>query len=162
MGPESFVIEPIHFAATSEINRAAILEFSQKVQKLSQKVQKIRKQMGQTESDLSELMDKVSNDPLADQEELAELRRFQLELMDVAEIFSGDPTKSRRNESTMPGLSSRLRTMMMGAMGSTEGPTQSHRSQYSIIEKKLAEAIAKFRLVAARVGVKVRAADRAK
>ncbi|MDG2469549.1 MAG: hypothetical protein P8M80_09745 [Pirellulaceae bacterium] len=162
VGPESFVIEPIHFAATSEINRAAILEFSQKVQKLSQKVQKIRKQMGQTESDLSELMDKVSNDPLADQEELAELRRFQLELMDVAEIFSGDPTKSRRNESTMPGLSSRLRTMMMGAMGSTEGPTQSHRSQYSIIEKKLAEAIAKFRLVAARVGVKVRAADRAK
>ena len=54
-------------------------------------------------------------------------------MLDINEAFSGDPTKSRRNESAYPGFRSRLRTMTSGAMGSTEGPTDTHRQQYEII-----------------------------
>ena len=52
--------------------------------------------------------------------------------MDIDEKFNGDPTKSRRNEPAAPGLSRRLRNMMFGAMGSTEGPTATHRRQFEI------------------------------
>jgi hypothetical protein len=50
----------------------------------------------------------------------------------VQEKFTGDPTRTKRNEDAMPGLQNRLSNAMMGAMGSTTGPTGTHRRQYEI------------------------------
>ncbi|MFN9434256.1 MAG: glycosyl hydrolase, partial [Planctomycetota bacterium] len=61
-----------------------------------------------------------------------DIRALQVRLLDVQEKFSGDPTRPRRNEDAMPGLSGRLANAMMGAMGSTLGPTGTHRRQYEI------------------------------
>ncbi len=61
--------------------------------------------------------------------------------MDIMEKFNGDPTKARRNESAYSGFNGRMRTMMMGAMGSTEGPTGTHRKQYDIVSQEFSEVI---------------------
>jgi hypothetical protein len=68
-----------------------------------------------------------------------------VKLLDIQEKFSGDPTKPRRNESAMPGLQSRLRNAMFGAMGSTEGPTGTHRRQYEIAEEEFVEVQAELK-----------------
>lgn len=151
-----FMIEPIQFGEMKSADRAATIAFVNKAQALAKKVNKAQQSLSEAEEDLGDLIAEVKSDPLADQEQLAALRKLQLELTDIGEIFSGDPTRSRRNESALPGLSSRLRTMMFGAMGSTEGPTDTHRSQYTIVEKQLAEAEKRLRYAVSRVALLVR------
>lgn len=155
-----FEIEPITFDETQAIDRAAILAFVKKAQDLAKEVGKSQETLEESQSDLDDLIAEIKSDPLADQTQLAALRKLQLELLDISEIFSGDPTRSRRNESALPGLSSRLRTMMFGAMGSTEGPTATHRSQYDIVKSQLAEAQKRLRIAAARVQSAVRAQEK--
>lgn len=151
--PTPFMIEPIQFAEMKSIDREAIVAFVKKSQELAKKVGESQELLSEAQTDLEELITEIKADPAADQNQLAGLRKLEIELMDIGEIFGGDPTRSRRNESAMPGLSSRLRTMMFGAMGSTEGPTETHRSQYSIVEKQLAEADKKLRLAKVRIAV---------
>ena len=151
-----FVIEPLGFAEMKTIDRNAIMAFVKKAQLLGKKVSKVQETLSKAQEDLSDLIGEIKQDPQADQAQLVGLRKLQLELMDIGEIFGGDPTRSRRNESALPGLSSRLRTMMFGAMGSSEGPTATHRSQYTIVEKQLAEAEKRLRLAASRVAMAVR------
>ena len=150
------MIEPIQFGEMESLDREATLSFVKMAQALAQKVSKAQEKMSEANADLTQLIAEIKADPSADQNQLAALRKLQLELMDIGEIFSGDPTRSRRNESALPGLSSRLRTMMFGAMGSSEGPTQTHRSQYAIVEKQLADAEKKLSVAAARVSMAVR------
>ena len=76
-----------------------------------------------------------------DSEMQIELRAVEEKLMDVREKFNGDPTKSRRNEAAYPGFMSRLNTMMKGAMGSTTGPTETHKAQYGIVLEEYEEVI---------------------
>ena len=64
---------------------------------------------------------------------------------DINEKFNGDPTKSRRNESAYPGFNSRLRSMMFGAMGSTEGPTGTHMQQYDIVVQEYEDVADKLK-----------------
>ena len=73
------------------------------------------------------------------------VRDLELRLMDIQEVFNGDPTKSRRNEPAAPGLNSRIRNAMMGAMGSTEGPTGTHRRQFEIAGEQFQAVVGKLR-----------------
>lgn len=151
-----FMIEPIHFGEMKSLDRAATMAFVKQAQELALKVNAVSEKLSEAEQDLSELIAEIRLDPAADQSQLADLRKLQLDLMDVDEILNGDPTRPRRNESALPGLNSRLRTMMFGAMGSTEGPTQTHRSQFAIVEKQLAAAEQKLAPVVARITAAVK------
>lgn len=154
--PESFVIEPIHFGEMESIDRVAILAFVKKAQKLAKRVDRAMEKLSETRDELAKLVNEIQQDPTADSRQLAGLRKLELELMDIAEVFDGDPTRPRRNESALPGLNARLRTMMFGAMGSTEGPTRTHRSQYEIVEKQLVPAEKRLNIIAARVAAAAR------
>ena len=155
-----FEIQPLLFGDMTSIDRKAIVVFAKKAQALGRQVNKATELWTETGADLEKLVAEISSDPLAEQTQLAALRKLQLEWMDIGEIFNGDPTRSRRNESALPGLSARLRTLTMGAMGSTEGPTDTHKSQYSIVESQLAEANSKLRVVATRVALLIKAREK--
>jgi hypothetical protein len=49
--------------------------------------------------------------------------------------------------------------MMSGAMGSTEGPTATHRSQYSIVEAELKKSDKAIKLMVAKIAAKRKAID---
>ena len=130
--PTEFDIEPLTFGDTSERDREAIMDFVRDAQKLAiavrgatsvanaarEQLEAVRKIIRES-SDLDPALENV-------------VRDMELRLMDIQEKFNGDPTKSRRNEPSAPGLAGRLRNAMYGAMGSTEGPTGTHRRQYEI------------------------------
>ena len=82
----------------------------------------------------------ISNSLELDATLLNDVRAVKLRLMDLMEQFEGDPTKPQRNEPAAPGISRRVRTMMFGAMGSTEGPTGTHKRQYEIALKQFQKA----------------------
>jgi photosystem II stability/assembly factor-like uncharacterized protein len=127
-----FEIEPLTFGDTTEINRQAILDFSKQVLKLANAVSAATQQASEASEHLSAIEALTKSAAEVDPALWKEIRTLQVRLLNVQEKFSGDPTRTRRNEDAMPGLQSRLANSMMGAMGSTNGPTGTHRRQYEI------------------------------
>ena len=131
-----FEIEPLKFAETSEPDREAIMEFVKQAQELSGSVSGAMSVANQAEETLTSIKSVIDRSTELDPELANEVRSLQIRLMDIMEKFNGDPTKPKRNEPALPGINSRIRTMMMGAMGSVEGPTGTHKRQYDIAKEQ--------------------------
>ncbi len=136
-----FEIEPLTYGQTSEPDREAIMEFVEKAQDLYKSIQGLTGVSKQAETTLAEIKKVVRASTELDQELWNEAHALELKLMDLQEKFNGDPTKPKRNEPAMPGIISRVQTMMFGAMGSTEGPTGTHERQYEIAIEQYAAAL---------------------
>ncbi len=136
--PVEFEIEPLTFGETSEPDREAILAFANQALDLSKIINAASSVLNETDKQLTAIKEVVERSTDLDPELLNEVRKLELELTDINEKFNGDRTKSRRNESAYPGFMSRLSTMMLGAMGSTEGPTGTHMQQYDIVSEEYA------------------------
>ena len=136
-----FEIEPLTFGDTSEINRLAILEFAKQVTKLANAVNAATQKAAEATEQLDAIYLLASSANEVDPAISKEIRALQLRLLDVQENFGGDPTRTRRNEDAMPGISSRLSNAMMGALGSTTGPTGTHRKQYEIASEEFDAAL---------------------
>ena len=126
------------FGETSEPDREAILAFANQALDLSKIINAASSVLNETDKQLTAIKEVVERSTDLDPELLNEVRKLELELTDINEKFNGDRTKSRRNESAYPGFMSRLSTMMLGAMGSTEGPTGTHMQQYDIVSEEYA------------------------
>lgn len=135
-----FEIEPLLYGQTSGPDREAILKFVKKAQSLSQSLQGASQIAANAQETLDAIERVISSSLKLDASLLNDVRAIKLQLMDVMEQFEGDPTKPQRNEPAAPGISRRVRTMMFGAMGSTEGPTGTHKRQYEIALKQFQKA----------------------
>jgi hypothetical protein len=136
-----FEIEPLNFGDTTEVDRNEILSFSKQVFKLANAVRAANEQASDAAEQLAAAAALTSNSAQVDPEHWQSIRKLQLQLTDLRERFSGDPTRPQRNEDAMPGIQSRLSVAMMGALGSTTGPTGSHRRQYEIAAEQFEAAL---------------------
>lgn len=127
-----FEIEPLLYSETSQPDREAIMAFVKQAQELSKSLQGATQVASEAQKTLTAIKSVILESTELDPAMEKEVRELELKMMDVMEKFNGDPTKPKRNEPALPGISSRIRTMMFGAMGSTEGPTDTHRRQYEI------------------------------
>ena len=139
--PVQFEIEPITFGDTSEPDREAILQFAKKANSLSKTVVAANQVAIKAQEQIDAIESVIKRSVKLDSKMQIELRAIEEKLMDVREKFNGDPTRSRRNEAAYPGFMSRLNTMMKGAMGSTTGPTETHKAQYGIVLEEYEEVI---------------------
>ncbi|HMO13447.1 MAG TPA: hypothetical protein PKD64_02475 [Pirellulaceae bacterium] len=144
IGQTEFQIEPLTFSDTSEPDRQAILEFCQRVLKLGNAVTAATQLASDATDQLSAAEALTRTAAEVDPSIWRRIRDLQLRLLDVQEKFTGDPTRTRRNEDAMPGLQSRLATAMMGAMGSTTGPTGTHERQYVIAGEEFEATLAEL------------------
>jgi hypothetical protein len=147
VGPTEFEIEPLTFGDTAERDREAIMDFVRQAQKLAISIRGATSVAGEAEEQLKAIKTVIQNSTELDPAMENEVRELEIRLLDIMEKFNGDPTKSRRNESAAPGINSRLRTMMFGAMGSTEGPTGTHRRQFEIAAELYQEVVGDLRML---------------
>jgi hypothetical protein len=136
-----FEIEPLTFGDTTEINRVAIRDFAKQVHRLANAVSAATELTSEAMERLDAIEGLTRNSAEGDPSMWKEIRGLQVRLMDLQEKFAGDPTRTKRNEGSMPGLQSRLSNAMMGAMGSTTGPTGTHRKQYEIAGQEFDAAL---------------------
>jgi hypothetical protein len=68
-----------------------------------------------------------------------------LKLLDLREQFTGDSTKSRRNEPAQVGLIDRIETIIGGHWSTTSAPTGSHRKNYEIAAAEFEEDLKALR-----------------
>lgn len=140
-----FVIEPITFGDTTEINRQAIMEFSKQAFKLANAVNAANQLATEASDRLAAMESLTATAAEVDPALWNEIRALQVRLLDIQEKFAGDPTRTKRNEDAMPGLQRRLSTAIMGAMSSTEGPTGTHRRQYEIAGEEYETVLVELR-----------------
>jgi hypothetical protein len=75
------------------------------------------------------------------------IRQLELTLRNLKEQFGGDSTKAKRNESTAPGILSRVRQVIGGSYSSHQGPTQTHREQFAIASAEFSHFLKELRIL---------------
>jgi len=143
--PVEFEIEPLSYVSSENVDRKAIVAFAEKIAKLSNAVNAASQVAAEASEKLTAFENLAKNSTTLEPTMLNDIRAINTDLMDVMEMFNGDPTKVRRNETDYPGFTSRLRTAMFGAMGSEEGPTGTHQAQYDIVADEFKAALEKLK-----------------
>jgi hypothetical protein len=125
----------------------AILAFQQQVSDLQRAVLGANALVGELSDRVSSLRGAVQQAPRAPAALDAQVRTLEVQLRDLREAFSGDPTLARRQEPTPPSLIGRVGVMAQAARG-MGAPTATQRRQYEIVSSDFATMLARVRTLA--------------
>ncbi|UCC84914.1 MAG: glycosyl hydrolase, partial [Gemmatimonadota bacterium] len=145
VAPTPFEVAPLLEPTLSPANRAEVLAFQRRAGELQRAVMTASRVAGAAAEQIGDIKSVIEVWPGADPSLREEARALELRLMDLREVLNGDPTKPRRNESAMPGLTSRVSTAMRGSYATTYGPTGTHRRNYEIAASQFAELLPALR-----------------
>ncbi len=144
--PVEFEIAPLEIDGLEEPDRESSMAFSNEARRVYGVIRAATSVSRETADELALMRAMVEASRTADQSMVNDIRDLETQLKDLAEAFNGDPTRSSRNESALPGLVSRLNTAMFGSMG-REGVTGTHRRQLEIAVEKYKEVESKLRKI---------------
>jgi photosystem II stability/assembly factor-like uncharacterized protein len=113
-------------------DRNAILAFQKEAGELQRAVMGVNAAAAAAAERLELMKLAVERYPGVDPALREQVRALELRLMDLREAISGDPTKRRRNESEMPGLMSRVQSVVGGTWSASAAPTATHHQSYDI------------------------------
>ena len=143
--PQRFRAEPLGIAGLTEIDRPALAAFQRQVAGLQRAVLGARDLVSDTSDRLAKLRKAVDETPAAGPDLAAEVRALQTRLLDIETALSGDRTRSRRNEATLPGIVSRVQNIVGGSWVASAAPTGTQREQYAVAESLFTPALAALR-----------------
>lgn len=92
----------------------------------------------------------VEQSPQVDLALREDVRKLELQLMDLDEVLSGDPTKPRRSEPEMPGLLGRLQNVVGGIWSAQREPTGTHRQNLKIVKDAMPDLLSELRTIVER------------
>ncbi len=113
-------------------HRDAILAFQKQVGELQQAVMGANSAAAAAAERLELMKVAVERYPGVNPAMREQIRTLELRLMDLREAINGDPTKRRRQEAAMPGLMSRVQTVVGGTWSASAAPTATHHESYDI------------------------------
>jgi photosystem II stability/assembly factor-like uncharacterized protein len=117
-------------------DREAVLAFQQQAGEVQRQVMGANSALREAMGQVGAMKNAVLRDPDGTPELRAEIRALELQLMDADAVLNGDPTRPRRQEPAMPGIVDRVNIAVGGALGTTHGPTQTHREQLEIARRQ--------------------------
>ncbi|KPK08560.1 MAG: glycosyl hydrolase [Gemmatimonas sp. SG8_28] len=141
VGPTPFAVEQLGMSDLDSETRQAVLAFQRETGELQRVIVGTSDAAEAAAERLAALKTLVEVWPGADPALRSEVRTLELRIMDLREQLDGDPTRPRRSEPGMPGLSDRLRTVM-GHWSTTMEPTTTHRQQFDIVADEFAAVYA--------------------
>ncbi|MBT3317874.1 glycosyl hydrolase, partial [bacterium] len=143
---------PLGVATLPAEDRAELVAFQQKCVKLRRAVDATSAVCNDAETRVKKLQASLFSMPNVDQELVVKLQNLETKLVDLSEALHGDPTRSRRNESSPPSLSSRLGRAIWGSWESTSAPTGTHRQSYQLVAQHFPPILEQLREI---VGVEL-------
>ncbi|MGE3819137.1 MAG: glycosyl hydrolase [Isosphaeraceae bacterium] len=144
-GPAEFSVEPLNFATLPEPDRAAVLAFAKQTGELQRAALGTAEALDEGLAQVGTIERIVRVTPALPTELLKDVRTLRLKLLDLREVFSGDPTRPSRNEPAPGGLLDRIETIVQGHWSTTSAPTGSHRKNYEVASAEFTEVLAKLR-----------------
>ena len=140
-----FEVVPLNFATLPAADRAAVLAFARETGELQRAALGTAEALNEGLAQLGLMSRLIEQTPALPLDLLKEVRALRLKLTDVREVFTGDPTKSKRNEPALGGLIARIETIVGGHWSTTSAPTASHRRNYEIASAELTSALETLR-----------------
>jgi hypothetical protein len=131
--PVPFQVEVLGTPSLPTADREELLAFQKQVGELQRVVMGAAEVVEDAQEQLRYIKRAIEITPQLDPTLYPEARALELRLMDISEAMRGDPTLPRRNEPAMPGILSRIRTVVFGSYGSTSAPTATQREGYEIV-----------------------------
>jgi photosystem II stability/assembly factor-like uncharacterized protein len=130
-GPERFEVQSLGLRTLPPADAEAVLEFQRRTGALQRAVMGTNAALEEALDRVRAIKNAVDRSPEGTEALRAEARAMEIRILDFQEAIQGDPTLPRRNEPAMPGILSRVRTVV-GGWSVTSGPTNTHREQYEI------------------------------
>ena len=143
--PTPFEVEPLNLATLPVADRAAVLAFAKTTGELQGAALGTYEALSEGLGQVVTMKRIIEASPALPPALLRDVRSLEVKLIDLREVFSGDPTRGIRNEPAMTGLLGRISTIIAGHWTTTSAPTGSHRKNYEIAAAELGEALVKVR-----------------
>jgi photosystem II stability/assembly factor-like uncharacterized protein len=146
-GPEAFQVEALGVSTLPQADAAVTLAFQQQVGELQRAAQGTNAAMGAAMQSVQAMKNAIERSAQATDALRAEARALEVRLMDLQEVMQGDRTMTRRGEPGMPGILSRIGTVVGGTWSISSAPTETHREQYQIAASAFAAVVEDIRRV---------------
>lgn len=131
-GPVSFQVEALGMGTLPAADARATLAFQREVGELQRAVMGANAALGEALESVRAMKNAIDRSERASDELRASARDLEVRLLDLREVLQGDRTRPRRSEPAMPGIISRIQTVVGGTFYTSAAPTQTHREQYRI------------------------------
>ncbi|MGC1722493.1 MAG: glycosyl hydrolase, partial [Isosphaeraceae bacterium] len=139
--PTAFEVEPLNFATLPPPDREAVMAFARQTGELQHAALGTLEALNDGLSQVANIKRIIDQTPTLPLKLLQDARSLELKLLDLREQFTGDPTKSRRNEPAQVGLIDRIETIIGGHWSTTSAPTGSHRKNYEVAAAEFEAAL---------------------
>jgi photosystem II stability/assembly factor-like uncharacterized protein len=146
--PVAFNVVPLELATFAAKDKAATLEFQNKVARLQRAVEGTLKAAQEIQTRLDHLRKAVAATPAANPELLAEVRRLDLRLDAVLTQLRGDSSLAKREEPVPPFINGRVQEIVGDQWHVTSPPTQTQRDAYRYAGEAFEKTLADFRALA--------------
>ena len=145
-GPVEFEAKSLAMATLPAADEAASLEFRKQVAEAYRAIVGATSVANEARSRVRHLRQAVMDTAGEDRQSLlADLDSIDNALLDLQDKFYGDRTVARRQEATLPGLSSRINRVVMGFWTTSSAPTQTMRDNHAIVAAELPGVIDELR-----------------
>jgi hypothetical protein len=144
-GPERFDVVPLELASIPVEDRAEVLSFQRRVARLQRAVSASLRVASEADGRINNIRTAIRRTPTVDQSMLAELDGIEVRLKDILLELSGDPTRSRLNESQPPSINRRVGDIIDDDWNGTAAPTGTQREQYEYAADAFASVLEQLR-----------------
>ncbi|MGE5361783.1 MAG: hypothetical protein ACM3NQ_22425, partial [Bacteroidales bacterium] len=143
--PQTFTTKPLGTATLGAGDRAAALQFEQKVARLQRAVLGAAAVVRDSEKQLSLARKAIDDAPRADAGLMEQVRALQARLRDIDVALNGDRVVAKYNEPTPPSIVDRVQLVVGGTWNITSAATDTHRRSYDIAAKAFAPVLDNLR-----------------
>jgi photosystem II stability/assembly factor-like uncharacterized protein len=143
--PQQFTVYADGLSAVSAEDRAALVEFQQKVARLQRAVSGATETANQLRSRLEQIRRALQQTTAADERLLDEAAAIEKKNNEILRQLRGDSALRQRQEFLAPSISDRVGTIVSEQRMSTSKPTQTQRDHYSAAAREFEKALAGLR-----------------
>jgi photosystem II stability/assembly factor-like uncharacterized protein len=143
--PQEFTVYVEGQAQMNPADRAALVEFQQKVARLQRAVTGSVETANQMKTRMGLIKRAIQETPAADAKLSQDALAIEQRLNDILRALRGDIAARARNENTPPSIVDRVNTIVNEQRMSTSRPTQTQTEHYAIAGKDFEQALAQLR-----------------
>ena len=136
----TFSVVSLGLASLGAADKAAVLAFQQKVQRLQRAVLGTLRAADEADSRVKHLKKALAETPTANPSLGVEARRIENRLRDLNIDLRGDSTVARRSEPTLPSISDRV-SRITGQWNTTQAPTTTQKRNYDTAAARFNEIL---------------------
>jgi hypothetical protein len=153
--PVTFEVLTLANVSLPAEDRAELVAFQKKVRELSRAVTASTRVLGEISDKIDHYKVALKSITASDTELISDIGALEKRVRVLEIRFYGDDTKRRADKDAIPGISSRIRSIISEQARSTSAPTQTQRDVYDIVAEEFTPVLAELKKIVEEDVVKI-------